>query len=84
MKSKGLGDTIEKFTTATGIKSFTQYLNKKVYLVKKVADVIKEKMRLTKHFLIKKINNDKYRYSISKSISLAKQRTKRLYNTSRI
>ena len=26
MKSKGLGDTIEKFTKATGIKSFTGFL----------------------------------------------------------
>jgi hypothetical protein len=24
MKSKGLGDTVEKFTTATGIKSLTE------------------------------------------------------------
>tara|TARA_R110000744_G_scaffold116847_1_gene218423 strand:+ start:85 stop:252 length:168 start_codon:yes stop_codon:yes gene_type:complete len=27
MKSKGLGDTIEKFTKATGIKSFTNFLH---------------------------------------------------------
>tara|TARA_Y100000310_G_C20130627_1_gene555703 strand:- start:308 stop:475 length:168 start_codon:yes stop_codon:yes gene_type:complete len=27
MKSKGLGDTIEKFTKATGIKSFTGFLH---------------------------------------------------------
>ena len=27
-KSKGLGDTIEKFTTTTGIKSLTQILTK--------------------------------------------------------
>jgi len=26
-KSIGLGDTVEKFTSATGIKSFTQFLN---------------------------------------------------------
>tara|TARA_Y100000310_G_scaffold144937_1_gene144300 strand:+ start:55 stop:231 length:177 start_codon:yes stop_codon:yes gene_type:complete len=26
MKSKGLGDTIEKFTKATGIHSFTNFL----------------------------------------------------------
>jgi hypothetical protein len=26
MKSKGLGDSIEKFTKVTGIKSFTNYL----------------------------------------------------------
>ena len=28
MKSKGLGDTIEKFTATTGIKSFTNFLNR--------------------------------------------------------
>ena len=27
MKSKGLGDTIEKFTKTTGIKSLTNFLN---------------------------------------------------------
>ena len=30
MKSKGLGDSIEKFTTATGIKSFAQMTAKAV------------------------------------------------------
>ena len=28
MESKGLGDTIEKFTTRTGIKSFAQMVNR--------------------------------------------------------
>tara|TARA_R100001082_G_scaffold76561_2_gene44537 strand:+ start:1215 stop:1379 length:165 start_codon:yes stop_codon:yes gene_type:complete len=28
MKSRGLGDTIEKITTATGVKTFTQFLQK--------------------------------------------------------
>ena len=28
MKSQGLGDSIEKFTTVTGIKSFTQVLTR--------------------------------------------------------
>ena len=27
-ESRGLGDTIDKFTTATGVKSFTQFLNR--------------------------------------------------------
>ena len=27
MKSKGLGDTIEKFTTATGIKKLSKIIN---------------------------------------------------------
>tara|TARA_R100001594_G_scaffold126496_1_gene163773 strand:- start:62 stop:220 length:159 start_codon:yes stop_codon:yes gene_type:complete len=30
MKSKGLGDSIEKFTTATGIKSFTKIAMKAI------------------------------------------------------
>jgi len=34
-KSKGLGDTIEKFTTTTGIKSFTQFLGRNGVLGKK-------------------------------------------------
>ena len=34
-KSKGLGDSIEKFTKATGIKSFTQVLAKNRILGKK-------------------------------------------------
>ena len=35
MKSKGLGDTIEKFTTITGVKSFTQFLGRNGVLGKK-------------------------------------------------
>ena len=35
MKSKGLGDTIEKFTKATGIKSFAQVLAKSGILGRK-------------------------------------------------
>ena len=34
-KSKGLGDSIEKFTKATGIKSFTQVLARNGILGKK-------------------------------------------------
>ncbi len=39
-KSKGLGDTIEKITTATGIKKFVHKVKSQV---KKIVVVIKEK-----------------------------------------
>ncbi len=48
MKSQGLGDTIEKFTTATGIKSFTQYLNKQGVFGKKGCGCNKRKEALNK------------------------------------
>jgi hypothetical protein len=35
MESKGLGDSIEKFTTVTGIKSFAQILARNGILGKK-------------------------------------------------
>ena len=50
MKSQGLGDTIEKFTTATGIKSFTQYLDKQGILGKKGCNCNKRKDSLNKAF----------------------------------
>ena len=39
MKSKGLGDSIEKFTKATGIKSFTQVLAKNGIFGKKFKSI---------------------------------------------
>lgn len=39
MKSKGLGDTIEKITTATGIKSAVDAVSK---ATKKIADAAKD------------------------------------------
>ncbi|ANS05171.1 hypothetical protein [uncultured Mediterranean phage] len=50
MKSQGLGDTVEKFTTATGIKSFTQYLNKQGVFGKKGCNCNKRKDALNKAF----------------------------------
>jgi len=54
MKSKGLGDSIEKFTTATGIKSFTQYLNNKGVLGKSGCNCNKRKEALNKAFYLNK------------------------------
>ena len=43
-KSKGLGDTVEKITTATGVKSFTNFLARNgVFGKKKIVVVTKEK-----------------------------------------
>ena len=52
-KSKGLGDSIEKLTKATGIKSFTQVLAKNGILGKK-KDCNKRKDQLNKAFPYKK------------------------------
>jgi len=54
MKSQGLGDSIEKFTTATGIKSFTQYLNKQGVFGKGGCGCNKRKEKLNKAFPYKK------------------------------
>ena len=54
MKSKGLGDSIEKFTTATGIKSFTNFLNKQGMLGKNGCNCNKRKEMLNKAFPYKK------------------------------
>mgnify|MGYP003110167447 FL=1 len=54
MKSKGLGDSIEKFTTATGIKSFTNFLNKQGMLGKSGCNCNKRKEMLNKAFPYKK------------------------------
>ena len=51
-KSKGLGDTIEKFTTFTGIKSFAQMTAKAVG--KKDCGCNKRKEKLNKMFPYKK------------------------------
>jgi len=40
-KSKGLGDSIEKFTTVTGIKKVVDTVSK---VTKKIVDVMKKKM----------------------------------------
>ena len=55
MKSKGLGDSIEKFTKTTGIKSFTQILIKNGVLgSKKDCGCNKRKDQLNKAFPYKK------------------------------
>ena len=54
-KSKGLGDSIEKLTKATGIKSFTQVLAKNGVLGKKKdCGCKKRKDQLNKTFPYKK------------------------------
>ena len=54
-KSKGLGDSIEKFTTTTGIKSFTQFLGRNgVFGKKKDCGCNKRKEELNKKFPYKK------------------------------
>ena len=51
MKSKGLGDSIEKITTVTGIKSFTQVLaNTGIFGPKKDCGCNKRKEALNKAF----------------------------------
>ena len=55
MKSKGLGDSIEKFTTTTGIKSFAQVLPKNgIFGKKKDCGCNKRKKALNKAFPYKK------------------------------
>ena len=49
-KSKGLGDSIERFTTTTGIKSFTQFLDNKGVFGKKGCGCDKKKEKLNKMF----------------------------------
>ena len=58
-KSKGLGDSIEKITKTTGIKSLAQVLARNGILGKK------------KDCGCNKRNYGKYRYSISKSFSFS-------------
>tara|TARA_E500000305_G_scaffold100567_1_gene93576 strand:+ start:433 stop:603 length:171 start_codon:yes stop_codon:yes gene_type:complete len=54
-KSKGLGDSIEKFTTITGIKSFSQVLARNgVFGKKKGCGCNKRKEALNKKFPYKK------------------------------
>jgi len=54
-KSKGLGDSIEKFTKATGIKSFAQVLAKNgIFGKKKNCGCNKRKDQLNKTFPYKK------------------------------
>ena len=50
MKSKGLGDSIEKFTTVTGVKTFTQFLAKNGIFGKKDCGCKKRKEALKKAF----------------------------------
>tara|TARA_R100000935_G_scaffold32414_1_gene52944 strand:- start:23 stop:187 length:165 start_codon:yes stop_codon:yes gene_type:complete len=54
MESKGLGDTVEKFTTATGIKTLTQFMAKSGMLGKKGCNCNKRKEALNKAFPYKK------------------------------
>ena len=55
MKSKGLGDSIVKFTTITGVKTFTQFLTKNgVFGKKKDCGCKKRKDKLNKVFPYKK------------------------------
>ena len=50
-KSKGLGDTIEKFTQATGVKSFTQVLARSgIFGKSKDCGFNKKKQTLNKMF----------------------------------
>jgi hypothetical protein len=54
-KSQGLGDTIEKFTTATGVKSFANFLGRNgVFGKKKDCGCDKRKEVLNKAFPYKK------------------------------
>jgi len=54
-KSKGLGDSIEKFTKVTGIKSFTQVLARNgIFGKKKNCGCKKRKEALNKKFPYKK------------------------------
>ena len=52
--SKGLGDSIEKVTKATGLKSFTQVLARNGVLGKKGCGCNKRKEALNKAFPYKK------------------------------
>jgi hypothetical protein len=54
MKSRGLGDSIEKITKATGLKSFTQVLARNGVLGKKGCGCNKRKEALNKAFPYKK------------------------------
>ena len=49
-KSKGLGDTIEKFTTVTGVKSLTQFMSRNGVFGKKGCGCDKRKEALNKKF----------------------------------
>ena len=53
-KTRGLGDTIERFTTATGVKSFTQFLNRNGVFGKKGGGCNKRKEALNKAVPYKK------------------------------
>jgi hypothetical protein len=53
-KTRGLGDTIERFTTATGVKSFTQFLNRNGVFGKKGCGCNKRKEALNKAVPYKK------------------------------
>ena len=54
-KSKGLGDTIEKFTQATGVKSFTEVLARSgIFGKNKDCGCNKRKDQLNKAFPYKK------------------------------
>ena len=54
MKSRGLGDSIEKITKATGLKSFTQVLARNGVLGKKGCGCNKRKEALNKAFPYRK------------------------------
>ena len=54
MKSKGLGDSIEKFTKATGVKSIVDAVNKLRGNEKKDCGCGKRKAKLNKMFPYKK------------------------------
>ena len=54
-KSRGLGDSIEKFTTVTGIKSFTQLLARNgIFGKNKDCGCNKKKEKLNEKFPYKK------------------------------
>ena len=53
-ESKGLGDTIEKFTKTTGVKTLTNFLNRNGVFGKKGCGCDKRKEELNKKFPYKK------------------------------
>ena len=53
-KSKGLGDTIEKFTKTTGVKSLTNLLSRNGMFGKKGCGCDKRKEKLNEKFPYKK------------------------------
>ena len=64
-KSKGLGDTIEKITTATGIKKVVDTVSK---VTKKPCGCGKRKAALNKAFPYKNANNEQTEQETKKEV----------------